>query len=930
MTPGLVPCCETPDFQRDGTCTAITRLFHWMISLPEQVFPLVEDIKLLPRWIFLSDMELACDSLLREADRALAVELIRQMRVARVQIDNFAEGHPPSLQASTSLPMAPDIALCATMSLTDARVMAATVRLTFGELIEAAARARALELCSTTELPSPGNKSLRTQLARVFADSYAVAVWTTSHAEYLMHLSDLMATMPSHCTSYDVQPPSPSPLLVPWALCSLPDLSVLLDRRQGASGGGGKGGNGKQANAMAQLLWRCTNAGSRGWDSVLSEAVKDGEGCARICRLSLLCTLTGLHPNIHPASRPVWETRSKIYHIVMATTDSKRLVCASPSASKEATRLYLAAILHQMPATREALLAASHPAGNLLVAAVDLPLPAMVAAMTSLADAGTALLRTQDVKVMLTTISDALSEEQKRPKRPVKRGSMVRCFMQSVTYNQSWLGRSQPSVPRATPLCEEVSAFSFAVFKADFIPLWFKSWTAGNRLSRLDSQQHATMSARNPVRQLVDAIPEERRLYIQRLALCTSNAALLGLDSVAELLGHTPPPPADRGQSSLTTVTDATLAAELVHFAKMASLGSNILAWDLGERTRAMQLRALCRRLMISDLGDNPSASEIKARLPLPTTHIMACVECRRVSNAFCDHTAKPIGFNEVGIASSMLRVDGELCDGHMRCAKRSSAALRTAMQLEEDAKQVMCNAEDAAPRSTALVPYDAAAMLTKLRRDQKAVFDQTGAAVSCGDQPLVHIPILGYVVRLFGTFYSLCSMCGCLCTVNATNRFLGDICCMHCDAEMLSRNHEQALADYRKAHAQAEPKRCCRFCGKPDTSSAATTKWKLINAPLDGIGRNKDVPYPLRTVTYCPAHYKTWLPAAHRELSTEDIFSHLSNKAKPIAGAQNGKRGLDDDPAVASAGRDGAAPVNGKPKKQRRVRMLKRKTSAA
>ena len=34
-------------------------------------------------------------------------------------------------------------------------------------------------------------------------------------------------------------------------------------------------------------------------------------------------------------------------------------------------------------------------------------------------------------------------------------------------------------------------------------------------------------------------------------------------------------------------------------------------------------------------------------------------------------------------------------------------------------------------------------------------------------------------------------------------------------------------------------------------------------------------------------------------------IFSHLSNKAKPIAGAQNGKRGLDDDPAVAGAFHD-------------------------
>lgn len=892
-----------------------------MIALPDAKFPMRSRISYIPEWLSYSDLELACCNLATHSDLEAAIQLIRELRVARVQMDNLSEGRPPLVPSPEFLPQyGNDPPLSPSLSqVNDPRVMAATARLAYGELLEAAARARALAVCSPTEIPAPSNKTLRRELARIFFDSYHAAVWTTAHAEYLVHLGDLMASTSNRCTSYDVQPPIPSPLMVPHAVFSMPDLSVLLSRK---CDGGSKASVYKKTEAMTQLLSHCTNSGSRSWDPALATAVKECEGCARICRLSILSALTGLHPNIHPSSRPIWETRSKVFHMVMGMGDGRRLVCASPNASKEAMRLYLAAILSQIPANREALLAASHPAGRLVMSPLDLPMPAMLAAMASLAETGKALLGANDPKTILSTISDALPEDL-HPKRftASKRSSEA---MLGLTYTKFWLGRSNPPINRVTTLVDEVSSFCFAVFKADFVPLWQKSWTAGTRLSRLDSAQHATMVKRNPVQKLIDSLPEDRRLYVQRLALCTPNAELLDIATVADLLCHPEPPHVGRKQSTIGAITDANVAAELIHFAKITALRSEITTWYLGERTRRMQLRAICRRQMISGLGDDAPNGEILARLPLYSTHILVCAECRRVSNACCDHTATHIGFNEIGISSCMFRVDDELCQGHMRCAKRSSAALRTAIQLEEEAKQSMCGVCDSAPRSTALVIYNSSAMLTKLRRDQKTVFDQVGAVVSCGNQPLVHIPVLGHVIRIFGNFYSLCSICGCLCKVSASNRFGADICCLHCDADMLSRNCQEELADYRATHMKVEPKRHCRFCGKPDSSPLASTKWKTIGAPLDSTGANKHVPYPLRSVTYCPAHYKSWLPAAHKELSTEEIFSHLLAKAKPITGANNSKRRIEEGVVAHRSG------AESKPKKQRRVNMLKRKASVS
>ena len=149
------------------------------------------------------------------------------------------------------------------------------------------------------------------------------------------------------------------------------------------------------------------------------------------------------------------------------------------------------------------------------------------------------------------------------------------------------------------------------------------------------------------------------------------------------------------------------------------------------------------------------------------------------------------------GLSASMLTVDCATCAGHMRCAKRSSAALRTAVALEASAEQL--ELEQLEPVASPLLPQDlrpatdrrdhvhaakaqahasgvgvgvgvgAARLVVRggqVPRDLKSCFEQSQRATSCGDVPLVRVPLLGRAIRVFGSWYALCSMCGALARV--------------------------------------------------------------------------------------------------------------------------------------------------------------------
>ena len=95
--------------------------------------------------------------------------------------------------------------------------------------------------------------------------------------------------------------------------------------------------------------------------------------------------------------------------------------------------------------------------------------------------------------------------------------------------------------------------------------------------------------------------------------------------------------------------------------------------------------------------------------------------------------------------------------------------------------------------------------------------------------------------------------------------------------------------------------------------------------APADTGGKNAAVPAPLRKCWYCPQHFRGWLVQAHQDLPTNVIFAHISSKARPIMGAEMGKRGRAEPDAEAAAR---AAPKA--PKMSKRMKRLLSKKGGA
>ena len=304
--------------------------------------------------------------------------------------------------------------------------------------------------------------------------------------------------------------------------------------------------------------------------------------------------------------------------------------------------------------------------------------------------------------------------------------------------------------------------------------------------------------------------------------------------------------------------------AELVFFGRLTHLKNRFLAFSLGSRTRARQLDALRMRFEL----DSDDPDEILARLPRHAHRVFSCLECRRCPNAIVDDKSKMVSHNEVGLAQSMLRVGGVGDAPEIRCARRSSAALRTAIFKEELAMENRIEAievnDEAIER--ALKDSGDVAHAARLRRDLRTCSEQHAQALACGDRPLINISLVGRVVRLNNRLYTICSFCAAIVVVNQLRRYEGEICCCRCDASMLRLQPPVGSQATRVAtQIDVETKRPpppplrllvpheklnCRFCNRPPPSSASASKFRVLRAPTDNGGRNAGVPPPLRTMS--------------------------------------------------------------------------------
>jgi hypothetical protein len=204
----------------------------------------------------------------------------------------------------------------------------------------------------------------------------------------------------------------------------------------------------------------------------------------------------------------------------------------------------------------------------------------------------------------------------------------------------------------------------------------------------------------NAATRLTLLLEDTERMELQRLALGTVSSGVMSLEEIAsEVLfidgvrGSSCNGGSKSAIDSVRAIGDAggKNAARILAFCRSAWISEELMIYDLGPTTARRQASALLKRLLINEFYpdlDHSDPLRLLHLVPKHSSHLCVCLCCKRVSNAFAsDGGAKhKSSFNEIGTSASMISVDPQTMEEHLRCAKRSSASLRTAVAFEEEA----------------------------------------------------------------------------------------------------------------------------------------------------------------------------------------------------------------------------------------------------
>tara|TARA_Y100000766_G_C18907068_1_gene606392 strand:- start:1477 stop:3492 length:2016 start_codon:yes stop_codon:yes gene_type:complete len=646
---------------------------------------------------------------------------------------------------------------------------------------------------------------------------------------------------------------------------------------------------------------RSTNPGSRGWDTLLESSLAECTALRLVINNAILVALTGMHPYIHPVLRPPWWMRMRTAHIaqqLVSNTESRNAFVATAPATKEAVRRLLASSTAAYPALHAALARVGHPVGHLTTPPLAMPAKGMEGAMSAFVTAGVTMATTKGISYT-ACVNEAFSKHAACAANTENGGSSA-----IVGWDFSWLGKGTASVHNKIPLVRVASDLWSTAFRTNFLVFWAHCMANKLRSTRLDPVQYRAIHDLNACTRLTLELPEETMLAVQRKALTNPSSGILTMEEVAHELGiqgicsASSNSGAKNATEALQVISaaGAEATAKLLVYARAAWVNEEILIVNLGAQTKEMQTEALFRRL-----GRTRTSDATLSDLPIQATTLHACTECRRVANATCsDGGCSSMSFNELGVSSSMICSVSENDSTHIRCAKRSSAALRTAVQFQEDMeiRQIENMPMDGAAcisvlnqqTCTPCAAHNDLGTASRVRRDAKNAIEQRASAIACGESAMLAIPITGRAIRLWDTWYALCSFCGAMVQLKPHNRFGVEICCLRCDAAMLG------VASQNVSTPESAPSgQYCRYCGKmcPVTEKK---RWKTVKAPLDVAGRNAKLPPPLRVVSYCPSHWRSWLTGAHKLISTRVILSHLAYNAKPVFPTETAKRHASSD----------------------------------
>ena len=676
---------------------------------------------------------------------------------------------------------------------TKSRTKLATIRLALGDILENHAAEQALAISSPSSTRSTISDTELAKLCQLYFDSFAVAVWTSVHAEYLYN---------SKQTTEDL--PDPDLFLVPSAFTQL-NLIYLYERKNGL-------GNKllpKESTSLVQLIARCTNPGARGWQPVVQNTMKCSTGKRVLIREIEVCFL-GLHPCIHPAMRFNWKKRFNVLHCtgsLLWSSDYGDEIQKSSVYLKEVMKRHVGTMFANAPAMATSLAVFSHPCAFLQQ-------PPMQFSHVGLEAAMTAFVLASDDLVAGTPMSTALE----------KQFSAASNSTTALKWSPGWLGKGTVSVPTTCPLVSFAESVFLQSFKLPFLGLWTHAKTHDVRLSKLDNVQHAAINELAAATRLCNTLSEQQQLRVQRIAMNSPFAGLLTIQQTLSILGYegntmkqTNPKHVKDILLHIESTFGVVAISKLLCFARVAWVKETLLTFQFSDNVVQSQCNVILKRLkhdvaQTSDL--NTLLQHVYSLLPSQATCLCVCTECERVANAFvctavCDDK-KFSSFNELGVSQSMIRYsdlqDTKQC---ILCAKRSSAAFRAGVAFQNTISERMVECDELKDEEIkSMLINNTNDVASKLRRDCRNALEQRPISNACGSKIMLQIPLIGRCVRIYDSFYTLCGFCACVVKTTDFHRFKDRICCLRCDEAMLG------LQKAELAVSGNNIKKLCRYCG--------------------------------------------------------------------------------------------------------------------
>ena len=786
-------------------------------------------------------------------------------------------------------------------------------RMAYGAMLESFARQKSLEF--TPVKCTPPTTQAKTLFSRICSDAYFAALWTDSHCQYAFKIMESGVNEIQKNVHLNFGSPT---IRLTASISSLPLISVGLENYK----------NGKTYKSTTKellaLLLRCTQSGSRGWEPALRHGMAN-DVVKNVCSSAFVACLIGMSPQLHPAARPNFEERFLSQNILESVIhgSTQDILCQCNVAVKESIRIYMCSILNDTPASRAAHCECGHSIGLLTSSPVQIANQALQAAAQSLVKAGvnaskaigelrSSAVASVKVKTLIEEILKSIGMETRCRKRQAPSSARSLATTSSfhvdenepvaISYVPSWVSRAQTlhQTPRQNVRAIDVSnEMLLRCFRMQFVPIWVHAHGNGIRASRLDPSQQGYVHETSPSHLITSGLDVETILRLHRAVSDDPLSRYKTIAAVAKLIGVDEQIVSGMCNCKsiekaieLVSALSANDGARFITYCKISAMKEKLLCYDLGPSTKAKQLRALRLRFDLHDSKD------VESDLPHHSKFLYWCLECGRVPNACVDASTRNIPHNEVGVSQTMMRVGYLGGCSDIRCARRSSAALRTAIQKEEDARRSRVDLIEVkeSTMQKALEDNGDVSHAARLRRDVKSCAEQHSHALACGDERMIKIPLIGHCVRVHSNFYAICCYCASIMNIDQSMRFETEFCCGRCDPTMLGYKLPEgtdaaAAAEESIFSVVPDSKLHCRFCGKPPPTSGSATKFRIVRAPLDHCGRNSRLPPPLRTVAYCNTHYRPWIETAHQNLDVRVILAHISEKAVPVFGADVGKR---------------------------------------